>query len=213
MIAMAFALFVVGLIFISSEALWKLKILRREAGRKYVHILSAVWIATWPLFLSFGAILLLSGVLLAGVVLTRTLGISKSIHAIDRLTNGDVLFPIGIGIASIVSSSAWMFGAALLHIGLADGLAGLLGYHYNFGRYKIFGQNKTVLGTFIFILTSAAILTGLYNYGVSGFDVDSLPQVLILVPALSAAAENLSPKGWDNITVPAVVVGLLRVLS
>lgn len=213
MLAEFVALAVIGLIVLTAEALWRFKLLRREAGRKYVHILSAVWIASWPLIMSFRAILFLSGILLVGVIMTKALGISKSIHAIDRLTNGDILFPVGIGIASIFSSSAWMFGAALLHIGLADGLAGLLGYHYNFGRYKILGQRKTVLGTFIFMLASATILTGLYNYGVSGFDIDSLPRVLLVVPVLTAAAENLSPRGLDNISVPLATVLLLSWLA
>lgn len=213
MFAMAFALFVVGLIVISAEVLWKLNLLRREAGRKYIHILSAIWIALWPLFLSFNNIFVLSVILLVGIVLTRVLGVSKSIRAIERLTNGDILYPVGIALVSVLAQSPWVFGAALLHIGLADGLAGLLGYHYNFGRYKVFGQRKTVLGSFIFMLTSAAILTGLYNYGVSGFHIDSLLTVLLTVPPLTVIAENLSPKGWDNVSVPLITVLLLNWLA
>ena len=198
---------------VTAEVMWKVSLLRREAGRKYIHIMSGLWIASWPLFLSFRTITALSFVLLIGVLLTRHLHLGKSIHTIDRLSSGDILFPVGIGLSSLITDSGWVFCIAVLHIGLADGLAGLLGSYYNFGKYKIAGQSKSFLGTGIFIMASMAILTWAFNYGPAEFSSMSLPVVLATIPPLAAFAENISPLGIDNITVPMLTILLLNVLA
>lgn len=207
-----FALAVVGLIVISAEVMWHIKLLRREAGRKYIHILTALFVSTWPFFLSLSTITLLSFVLLVGVVLSRMLHVGKSIHTIERLTAGDLLFPVGIGLSSLITTNKWIFCAAMLQIGLADGLAGLVGRHYNVGNYHILGNHKSFLGTATFIATSMFIMFWLVRISGADLPLASLIYgVFIVVPA-TALAENISPHGIDNITVPLATILLLKVI-
>lgn len=212
MILALFALSVIGLIVFAAEIMWHIRLLRREAGRKFIHILSAIWVAFWPFFLSFQTITLLSIVLLVGVVVTRKLKVGRSIHSIERLTSGDILFPVGIVLASLLTTNKWLFCASLLHIGLADGLAGLIGRHYNLGKYKILGNTKSVLGTATFAVVSIAILVWLFKYSEANLPLIALPFALILVPPITAFAENISPRGSDNISVPLLTSLLLELL-
>lgn len=210
MIQALFALAVIGLIVVTAETMWHIKLLRVEAGRKFTHILSAIWVASWPFFLSFKTVTLLSFVLLAGVVLTNKLKLGESIHTTDRLTSGALLFPVGIGLASLLTTSKWVFAAAMLEIGLADGLAGLIGRHYNLGPYKVFGHTKSILGTGVFLFTSIGIMTWLIALSPAGFHASVLPYVLAIIPAATTIAENISPRGIDNIAVPLLTIGLLH---
>ncbi|HSX27771.1 MAG TPA: hypothetical protein VLG25_03235 [Patescibacteria group bacterium] len=212
MLAPLFSLFVIALIVGSSEILWYLKKLRREAGRKYIHILSAIWIAFWPFFMSFKAIFFLSIILLAGIITIRVLKIGKAIHTVERLSNGDVLFPIGIAICCVITSSPWIFAAAILNIGLADGLAGLIGSHYNFHEYKVLGHKKSLLGTGVFILTSMMIVAIVFNHG-PFYSPSDLIWAITIIPLATALAENISPMGVDNITVPILTSLLLTLIA
>lgn len=212
MILPLFALAVVGLIVVTSEILWRLKLLREEAGRKFIHILTAIWVSTWPFFLTFKTITFLSFILLVGIVLAKKLNASKSIHTTERLSSGDVLFPIGIGLTSLLTTNKWIFCTAMLQIGLADGLAGLIGRHFNAGRYKVLGHTKSVLGTAIFYIVSMVITIWLIAYSEAGFHASVLLVSLIILPTANTIAENFSPWGIDNITVPLITVGLLSLL-
>jgi len=212
MILALFSLGVIGLIVFTAEIMWVFRLLRREAGRKFIHILSAIWVSFWPFFLSFKTIAVLAFVLLAGVVLTRRLKVSKSIHTIERLSSGDLLFPVGIGLASLLTTNKWIFCAAMLQIGLADGLAGLIGRHYNMGKYRVMGSTKSVLGTATFASVSMLIMLWLINYSDSGLSVRILPFALLVVTPIITVAENISPRGTDNITVPVMTIFLLSLV-
>ena len=105
----------------------------------------------------------------------------------------------------MVTHSKGVYAAALLQMSLADGFAAILGTH--FGRdnkYHLLGHNKSVVGTATFIVTSALILVGYGTFSVAG-----ITGPVVLFGALGAALlENVSPFGFDNITVP-LFIGLL----
>src|SRR5574338_1336280 len=111
-------------IILLAEVLWRRKSRRStEASRKFVHILTGIYIAFWPLFLSFYQIQLLCVVLLAGVVVSKRLKIFRTIFGVRRFTHGEALFPLGLLVAASFADSGWVYLAAVLHLTLADGLA------------------------------------------------------------------------------------------
>lgn len=206
-------LFGAGMVFIVvvfSEFLWRTKRLRGERARKLVHIVVGMLVASWPWFMTFYQIQLLSLAMVVIVVLARMFNVFKGIYNVRRRTLGDVLFPFTIGILATLTSSKWVFAAALLHLGLADGMAAVVGDRAGKkNRYKVFGENRSVAGSLTFLVFSVMIMAGLVAFGPPEFGIFALP-LITLVPLMATSAENLSVHGTDNIIVPLLIVVILN---
>src|SRR5689334_3081303 len=107
----------VFLVFI--EVLARKKKIHGEVSRKIIHIVVGSFIAFWPFFMSFRKVQQLSLALLLVVIFSKFFHIFKSIHAVRRFTLGELMFPIGIGLAALLTNSKWIFAAAILHMSLA----------------------------------------------------------------------------------------------
>lgn len=211
MIAAVLAVGTIFLILIASEYLWRQHILRGEAARKMIHILTATFIASWPFFMSFRTIQLLSLALIVVISVSRYLQVFGSIHTVERKSAGDILFAIGIGLTALVTSNKWIFAAAMLHLGLADGITGLVGSRTK-GKtlFNIRGEKRTLAASLTFFGLSLAILAWATLVAPAG-----LGGVAIYIPWLAFQAtvvESLSIWGTDNITVPLFIVLILNSL-
>ncbi len=92
------------------------------------------------------------------VLVSHKLKIFKSIHLVDRITKGELLYPIGIAICAFLEPIPWVFTAAILHLALADGMAAIIGTHYGHKtRYTLISHGKSVAGSAAFFVTSFAI--------------------------------------------------------
>ncbi len=199
-------------ILLISELLWRGKFLRGEAGRKFVHITVGAFVASWPLFVDMRTIVPMSVALLAVVYVSKRYLVFHGVHGVRRKTWGELMFPIGIGAAALLSPSPWVFSVAILHLSVADGLAAVFGERYGKGnRYKVFGETRSVIGTMVFYLVSLAIAGGVVLLKPSMFSQAAVP-VLFALPAIATTVENLSPRGTDNVTVPLLVVACLRLI-
>jgi phytol kinase len=149
---------IVFLVIAGAELLWREKILTTEYSRKLVHICVASFVAFWPLYLSWTSIELISFAFVVVIILSKRLNIFKGIHSVERSTFGELLFAVTIAVLSVVVHTDWIFCAAMLHLGVADGLAALFGRHFGYdSRYHIFGHPKSVAGTLTFFITSVVI--------------------------------------------------------
>ena len=129
---------------------------------------------------------------------------------IGRTTWGELYFGISVGLVSVMSSNKWVYMVAILQMSLADGLAAVIGSTVLIGRrYKIFGHNKSVIGSLTFYIVSF-ILTVVYLVLSKGQPQPAI--VLIVLPLVSTALENVSIGGLDNLTVPFVYTILLNIL-
>jgi phytol kinase len=210
---MLFILFSLAFIFILlvlSSFLWNKNYVRLEVARKSVHIVVGTFIAFWPFYMSFEIIQWLSLAMLVVVLASKYWSLFPSIHSVARNTWGEVLFPVGVGISALLTSSPWIFMAAVLHMSLADGLAAVVGT--TFGKkngYKILGQHKSLIGTFTFGIVSMGITSAVVvNSDIAVTDI-TLP-LLLMLPVAASLAENLSPYGSDNLWVPLLVVYFLN---
>ncbi len=181
-----------------------------EVSRKVVHIIIGSFIAFWPFFMSFHTIQILSLALLSVMILSKYLNIFGSIHGVGRATFGELLFPVAIGLVATVTSSEWIFAAAILHMSLADGCAGLIGVHFIKGRgaYKIMGQTKTLIGSLVFLVISAIITAWVVLGSSAGFSQSAWP-VVIWLPLAATLLESISPYGLDNLLVPVFITLVL----
>ncbi|HUD05799.1 MAG TPA: hypothetical protein VMR18_02720 [Candidatus Saccharimonadales bacterium] len=206
MLKFLIVLIVVFIILLVAEYLFRIKHLRSEITRKFIHIGVGSFAAFWPFFLSWRQIELLAGFFFVGISVSRLLTIFGSIHIIERRTIGELLFAVSIGLTALITHDRLIYMAALLNLSLGDGLAAILGSRYGKKHtYKVFNHKKTMTGTVIFWLCSMIILI---IYFISSH-IFSWP-ILIGLPLVASLIENVGVNGTDNLLVPLVIALTLR---
>jgi phytol kinase len=199
-------------IIVTGEILWRCKILKSEWSRKFVHIGVGTFVAFWPFFTSFRWVQLLALAFLGTILMSRWLHIFKGIHSVKRKTLGEVFYPIGIGLAALLTTNKYIFAAAILHLSLADGLAAIMGLKYGKReRYKVGKQTKSIIGTTTFCAVSAVIMIWLILSPLAL--AQSLWPVILAMPLVTALVEAVAPGGSDNLFIPLSVIGLLQLAS
>jgi dolichol kinase len=88
-----------------------------------------------------------------------------------------------------------------------DGFASIIGQKYGKKKYKIFDDVKSYIGSIaMFVFTFITIIVALIYYQIS------ITSYIILITAfialVAALIEGLTPKGFDNLTVPFVAAFL-----
>ncbi len=198
----------VFIVLLLNEAWWRRKRQPGEISRKTVHIGVGSFVAFWPFFLSWPQIIGLSIAFFVVVCVSKYFKLFAAIHSVQRPTWGEVFFAIAVGAVAMITHSKGIYAVALLQMSLADGMAAIVGQKYG-GRthtsYRVFGSNKSLVGTLTFFVISLALLVGYVQ--VTG---DSRGWGFIV--ALSAATsliENIGVAGLDNLLVPLLVATML----
>ena len=203
MIELFIALVGVCLLVVTGEYLRRVHLFHSEVTRKFIHITVASFVASWPFFMEWNQIYLVSMLMFVGILLSRFLHLFRAIHGVNRRTWGELFFAMSIGICAVLGQSAWGFAAAMLVMGVADGFAALVGTLLNnTHRYKVLGHFKSREGTATFFFISLIILTAC---AVIGGLSPTVSKMLILA-ALTTVLENVSVAGTDNLFVPLAVV-------
>ncbi|MBP7835093.1 hypothetical protein KA025_03340 [Candidatus Saccharibacteria bacterium] len=219
MINLLIAITGIAFFLLLGEYLWQKKVLKGEYARKFVHITSATFVATWPIFLSQIEIAIISFLFIIALVITKKTKLFRSLRSIRRATYGEIWYALGIGASAILFSDGAVFAVAVLTMALADGFAAVVGVSMkkNAGKFKINGHQKSFAGTLTFILISFFINFIYWFMYASGNLPPSLDNIVFISmlsfgsASILGLAELLSPKGSDNIIVP-VMAGLLVTL-
>lgn len=103
---------------------------------------------------------------------------------------GEVVYGVGVGVAALAPDVA-VFCCAVLALGLADPMAHLVGTRLPIVRLT---RTKSLGGALACAVTSCAVAVPLVP------PVGWLPVALV-----AAVAELFSPRGTDNLTIPALV--------
>lgn len=204
----------IAAILFMSEIAWKRAHIYDELARKFVHISSGLFIATFGFWVEYEWIMVLSVCFVIANVINRYTNYFHAIHAVKRKSWGDVLFGVGVFIVAWMEPSAWLFMAAILQVSLADGLAAVAGVTYgkSHGRYFLFGQPKSVIGSMVFLVTSMLILMALFLLDPYFADPFKMIPVALMLPLLLVCIENLAVYGLDNVLLPVVTVLFLNLL-
>lgn len=205
------------ILLLACESIIHLLRLKGENARKLVHIVIAIYAATWALYLDSTVIALISVILVSVVVIVQKYPILQSLKTINRVTYGEIWYPLGIGLSAILFANPYIYAIAVLHMGLADGLAAVVGVGMGkeAKKFKVFKQTKSLAGTLVFITTSFVIYMA-YWLVLSSVTIFSQSVINAIAISLSSAVivafiELFSPKGSDNILVP-LAAGLLAIL-
>jgi len=204
----------IAVILIISEIAWKRAHIYDELARKFVHITSGVFIAFLPFWVDYAWIMVLAVGFVIANIINRYTNYFHAIHAVKRRSWGDVLFGVGVFIIAYFQPSPWIFTAAILQVSLADGLAAVAGVTYGrkHGRYYLFGQPKSVIGSAIFLITSIIITLGIILIDNYYADPVALIPFIIMLPLLLVCVENLAVYGSDNVFLPIVTLLALSLL-
>lgn len=187
-----------------------------ERARKIIHILIGIWGAWLPIWLGWRSIIVLGIILLSGVAISHHFRWFKSIHSVSRSTVGEYLFPVSMIILALLFKNDIIFAAAMLQMGIADGLAAVIGTRYGKKtRFKILGQNKSWHGTITFFVCSTLIslwAISALQQGVAFYSVISTLITLVIACIFGivlTVAELTSTNGLDNLSVTLLTaVGL-----
>lgn len=188
-------------IVVVSELLWRRKLLSGEYARKAVHISMSISIAFMPFYLTWGQILMAGLIGLSALVAMRYTPFFNSLYDIQRTSWGDLLAPLVVVVLALLQPPAVLFAIVVLHVGVADGLAAVIGTRYGQSNsYSVLGYRKSLAGTGAFFISSLLITGGFLVSGGLGNVSDAWP-LLILLPLATTIVENFGVYGVDNALV------------
>jgi dolichol kinase len=210
------ALAPVGSVLFMSELLWRLKKLKGERARKFIHILAGVWIAFWPFYLPFDGIFILGCVALVFLLYSRHAKVFKAIYAVKRRTYGEIFYAVAIILCASFGQQPWIFTVSILLLALADGGAAVVGRFWGYNnQYRIFGSRnlvKSIAGTTAFVvLTYVSLCIGWFVGGNTVLG-ENIIVAFFLLPFTLTMLENMSPYGLDNLITPIFTTVLLNSL-
>lgn len=210
------ALVPIGLILLSSEILWRRKIIKDEIARKFIHILAGCWMAFWPYYLPFEGIFILGCIALALILYSRFTRLFHAIYSVRRKTYGDIFFAVAIVVCAFLAQEDWVFMVSILLLALADGAAAIAGQLWGSGNtYQLFGSKylrKSRAGTTAFVVCTYLALGLGWLLGGEMYMSDMLVLTFVLLPLAATTAENVMPVGLDNLVTPVITVLILNSL-
>jgi phytol kinase len=188
------------------EALWRTKILRGEYSRKAIHVPVNIVIAMMPFYMSWREIQITGALGVLAILLLRYTRIIKSLYDIKRFSLGEVLGALTVFLLTFFEPDKILFLAVVLHIGLADGLAAVIGTRFGKGnRYRIFGYTKSVAGSVAFYFISLFVTACIIQFGGIGTFAVLWPMLLWL-PLATTIVENIGVYGADNALVALMTI-------
>ena len=203
------------ILFASAEVLYiKFKV-KAEFTRKYVHVVTGLLTLLFPpLLQNHWFVLILCGSFFVILIASIRFNFLKSINAVDRDTLGSLFYPIivyGCFLVFDYFNQYLFYYIPILVMAICDPIAALVGKTWPMGRFKIIGQSKTLSGSAGFLVSSLIVSFILI---VSFTDVDIIAALMIsfAVAFSTTIIEAVSYKGYDNLTIPAVALGVLLLL-
>ena len=197
-----------GLFGVAELLYHKFKI-KAEFTRKFVHLGTGLLTFLFPVFLSshWWVLILCSSFALI-LIVSFKFNLLKSINAVDRVTWGSLCYPVavyGCFLAYEFNGSKYIiFYLPILILAVCDPLAALAGCRWPLGKFSIFGNLKSLMGTLVFAVTAFCISVPFFLKSNCSFKDIFLFSILIAI--VSSIAEAFSNKGFDNIFIPGSVL-------
>lgn len=182
-----------------------------EGVRKFIHILVSGWVLilvncydslAWAVIGPVTFIFLNAAFVYSGF--SKYLGMGNR-----KRDNGLIYYPLSILVLVIMMYNGLaderIVISSVLMMGFGDGLAALIGSRFGRHGYSFIGGKKSLEGTLTMFAVSLTILLAVYPEGPW--------YVSLLVAIFATLLENITPLGFDNISVPllsALALGVLH---
>lgn len=203
--------FVFAIIFIAGL----LKRLGQEASRKFVHIGVANW---WLIAMAYFDSPVWASIVPASFVVLNYIsykyGLFKSMERKGGKEDlGTVYYAISLLVIALLTFSKtgkpYLGAIAILTMGYGDGLAAVVGKALGWGKYKVFGANKSLAGSLTMFMASLAVAGVLMSMYAGGFDLGKAAALALIATVLEA----LTPMGFDNLSVPLGTYAALMLMG
>lgn len=190
-------------IFLSGEAVHRKWPARKEMARKTVHLFGGITTLPFPyIFSSHWTVLILCAGFGGILILSRTIGLLRSVHGVSRKSDGAILFPAAIYLVFLLSDGKpFLFIIPILVLAISDTLAALMGKAYGTIHYDVEDNTKSLEGsTAFFMATFLCVHIPLLLMT----DLERLHTVLLalIISILVSGFEAISLSGADNIFIP-----------
>ena len=199
-ISYVFAFFVIGF----ASLFLMFKVFDIAIVRKIVHIGVSNW---WILAMTFFNKPIYPIIGAGSFIIINYISKRKHIFQVlespvNKENLGTIYYPISLVILSILCFGGYIaeyIGAiGILVLGYGDGLASIIGIKKGKRHYKIFGSQKSFIGSItMFVVSFLITIIILSMYNPEGIIVASLS-----IAAIATLLEGLTPFGMDNLTVP-----------
>ncbi len=202
-------------LFAVAELLHYKKMLITEHSRKLVHAVTGILTLLFPIYLkTIWSVGFLCSSFLCILIFSKQYHFLKSINQINRKSAGSVLYPIIVFIcfcayklAETKYAAAYtitLFYLPILTLAICDPLAALVGKRFGIAKIPYYDHQKSWLGSLAFLLSAFIIAFFFLNTLTCSFQ---LVLCFALLIAFSASiTELLSKDGWDNFTIPIIVL-------
>jgi len=179
-----------------------------EWSRKLVHIGSGpVVLIAWWCGIDRLIALQVAGLVTVLAALNHRLRLLPGIEDIDRHSYGTIAYGASITLlfGLLWPERAQAMAAGVLAMAFGDGLAGLVGPLVSSPRWRVFGQTRSLAGTAVMGISTAAVL-----FALAALQPVTAPPALALlaIAAVATTLEQWATAGVDNLTVPLSVAGL-----
>ena len=204
-----------GLLLTFCETLYRKKLLDAEYTRKLAHVLACLGSLSFLFLFDSHYYPLVVGVIFGiFLFLCKRKNWLHSINAVKRDTEGAAFIPLGIYLPFLAADllDNWiLFALPLLLLGISDPAAWFVGSNYAKDSTHWLKRrfNKTPLGSMAFFVSAFVISLGLLALG--GYSGGKMLLLACVIALTACVAEILSPRGIDNLSVPATGVLILMV--
>ena len=204
----------VSIFLVFSELLARVGKLSKENARKLIHIGVGNVVFFIPLFENFIIAIIIPATFIIGNYFLSPLSpISKiklkTFEAGHSL--GTIFYPISLTIVIFLFFDInWKIIACFMPLVYGDGFAAVFGPKSKSGKYIIFGNTKSLLGSGIISLFSIISVFG----GILVMEGDLMLAIYVslITGIMAPIIENLSPKGTDNLFIPIILSILFFVI-
>jgi phytol kinase len=206
-----------------AEFLYHVMKVQVEYTRKLVHFGTGLLTLLFPLWITnHWYILGLCSAFAVLLVVSKRFKFLPSINAIDRVSHGSILYPVAVYLCFVFHQ--WFdtidcyepvytgFYIPILILASCDPVAALLGKRFPKGQYKVGEGHKTLTGSGAFFILAFCISSAVFLFNYSNYNAKTLAIALFLALA-TTGIEAVSPKGWDNLTIPLTAILVLYALQ
>lgn len=177
---------------------------QRELSRKIVHIgTGPVLPLAWWLQIPADVAIPIAMAITVIALINHRFRLLPAVEDVDRHSYGTVAY--GLTITTLLAlfwpDQPQAACAGVLVMAAADGLAGLIGRAVHSPRWQVWGQTKSIAGTFTMAIMSSLVLTALAGLSPNHPDLAGL----MAITCIAVGLEQLSRWGIDNLTVPLTV--------
>lgn len=200
-----------------AEVLYHYVKVKVELTRKLVHFGTGLLTLLFPVLLNnHWLVLFLCASFAAILLVSIRFNFLKSINAIDRESAGSICYPAAVYLCYLgydhFNGKYIYFYLPVLTLAICDPIAALTGKTWSVGKYRIGKDNKTMMGSTMFFISCFLLSLGMLLLNHASLGIAAVAASLA-IGIICAFVEAVSPRGFDNLTIPLTALGVMAIAS